>query len=434
MKYDVFISYSRKDTATADQICAAFDKVGISYFIDRQGIGGGFEFPDILAEAILDSQLILFLASENAYESKYINAELTFAFNEKPKNTILPYIIDGSQLPNSMKLICSSMNWRVKSEHPIEPVLVDDVLAMLGREKVAAKREQERVKQEQIIKQQRLDEEREARERLARAAELERIAREKAESERLAREKAREQQRLEQERAERERLAKERAEAEERARQAELERIAQEKAERERIEDVVRLSGKGRNGIYRVGDYYDDGTKRGVVFEVDKSGRHGKIVSIVLVWDDIHTRMSWAKSPVWGKDYAKEHLGLLDKHDGWQNQQKVMQIKDWRKHYPAFAFCADLGEGWYLPAIEELLVFIREGSVRDAVSKTLEAKKSRLNDGTAYWSSTEYPEDIRSKNGYYSAMCATSKGVLHRDSFFSSTKNYNKLVRAITTF
>ena len=90
MKYDVFISYSRKDTPIADQICAAFDRAGISYFIDRQGIGGGFEFPVVLAEAILESQVILFLASVNSYESKFTNAELTFAFNEKPKNSILP--------------------------------------------------------------------------------------------------------------------------------------------------------------------------------------------------------------------------------------------------------------------------------------------------------------------------------------------------------
>ncbi|MBP3254388.1 MAG: toll/interleukin-1 receptor domain-containing protein [Bacteroidales bacterium] len=45
-KYDVFISYSRKDTAVADKICAAFDRNNISYFIDRQGIAGGAEFPE----------------------------------------------------------------------------------------------------------------------------------------------------------------------------------------------------------------------------------------------------------------------------------------------------------------------------------------------------------------------------------------------------
>ena len=51
MNCDVFISYSRKDMAVADRICAAFDKAGISYFIDRQGIGGGMEFPREIGRA-----------------------------------------------------------------------------------------------------------------------------------------------------------------------------------------------------------------------------------------------------------------------------------------------------------------------------------------------------------------------------------------------
>ena len=50
MNFDVLISYSRKDTAIADRICAAFDKTGISYFIDRQCADGGFEFPVVLAK------------------------------------------------------------------------------------------------------------------------------------------------------------------------------------------------------------------------------------------------------------------------------------------------------------------------------------------------------------------------------------------------
>ena len=110
MKYDVFISYSRKDIAIANRICEVFDKYGISYFIDLEGIGGGYEFPAVLAEAILDCRVVLFLASENSYNSKFTNAELTFAFNEKPKNSILPYIIDGSTMPPALRFIFSSIN------------------------------------------------------------------------------------------------------------------------------------------------------------------------------------------------------------------------------------------------------------------------------------------------------------------------------------
>ena len=139
MKYDVFISYSRKDTDIADRICAAFDKAGITYFIDRQSIGGGFEFPVVLAEAIIDSQVTLFLASKNSYDSKFTNAELTFAFNEKPKNSILPYIIDGSTMPPALRFVFSSINWRTIESHPIETTLVSDILAMLGRKAATVK-------------------------------------------------------------------------------------------------------------------------------------------------------------------------------------------------------------------------------------------------------------------------------------------------------
>lgn len=135
MKYDVFISYSRKDTAIADQICAAFDKVGISYFIDRQGIVGSGEFPEILADAILESQLFLFLASKNSYSSKYTKKEIFYAFNKKTSGTLFPYIIDNSTLPNAIELVFSDNNIRSINVHPIKTVLIDDVFNLLGREK-----------------------------------------------------------------------------------------------------------------------------------------------------------------------------------------------------------------------------------------------------------------------------------------------------------
>lgn len=56
-QYDVFISYSRKDIEIADRICQALRNHGITFFIDRQGIGGGMEFPLVLAQAIRNSKL-----------------------------------------------------------------------------------------------------------------------------------------------------------------------------------------------------------------------------------------------------------------------------------------------------------------------------------------------------------------------------------------
>lgn len=131
MKFDVFISYSRKDTNVVNLICQAFDKYGITYFIDRKGIGGGMEFPAVLAESILNSRLMLFVGSMNSYSSKFTNSEVTFAFNKKPKGSIIPYIIDNSKLPDSLEFTFSSINIRTIKEHPIETVLVNDILQLL---------------------------------------------------------------------------------------------------------------------------------------------------------------------------------------------------------------------------------------------------------------------------------------------------------------
>lgn len=130
---DVFISYSRKDTMIANRICDALDSQGISYFIDRQGIGGGLEFPEVLADAIVNCRIMLYIASINSYGSKFTNNEITFAFNEKSKGSILPYIIDGSRLPASQRLIFASVNIRTLEEHPIESVLMQDLCQLLGK-------------------------------------------------------------------------------------------------------------------------------------------------------------------------------------------------------------------------------------------------------------------------------------------------------------
>lgn len=47
-QYDVFISYSRKDSAMADRICQVLDQHQISYFIDRERIGGGLRYAKVI--------------------------------------------------------------------------------------------------------------------------------------------------------------------------------------------------------------------------------------------------------------------------------------------------------------------------------------------------------------------------------------------------
>ena len=274
MNYDVFISYSRKDTAIADRVCRAFDRAGISYFIDRQGIGGGFEFPRVLAENIVGARLFLLLASENAYNSKFTMNEIVFAFNKKPKQSILPYIIDGSSLPLELEFTFAGINWRNISDHPIDTVLVSDILKLLEREDVAASQNTTATKS------------------------------------------------------------------------------------------------------YNVGDYYNEGGKEGVVFEVSDDGRHGKIVSL----DE--AEQPWCTQEQYSKNIV---VGASSTTDGRANTDRVMARSD-SEAYPAFVWCRAMGRDWYLPAAEELKSLY---NVIDRVDDALQRRGKRIVNKYRHWSSSE---------------------------------------------
>lgn len=175
-------------------------------------------------------------------------------------------------------------------------------------------------------------------------------------------------------------------------------------------------------GLYKVGDYYNKDGKKGVVFWVDASGKHGKIVSLtgsgVLKWSS-------------NENEQKKLIGANSETDGAYNMSVVKQISNWQSKYPAFKWCADLGEGWYLPAIEELKVFTLNSIVRNAVNQTLADKDgNEIPDiGTEhwYWSSTEY--NYKSGEMFCAWHVYMSDGLT-----LNLNKNTNSYVRAVSAF
>ena len=305
MKYDVFISYSRKDLVVADKICDVLDKAGVSYFIDRQGIGGGMEFPKVIATAIKESELFLFLASENSYSSKFTTSEITFAFNKKQKNQLLPYVIDSSSLPDELEFVFSCINIRNIKEHPIETTLVEDILDLLGRNKVH--------------------------DPLCPCGSG---------------------------------------------------KLFKDCHGRSAVAPIVSQSVER---TWKVGDYYNVDGKEGFVFWVDETGKHGKIVSLD------QAEKQWCTDD----EYQKGLTGIAsDEYDGMKNLRSIQKISDWRNKYPAFAWCADHGDGWYLPSIKELELLLLNEEVHDAVNNQIarKGKATPFSKGKHgyYWSSTEY--------------------------------------------
>ena len=176
--------------------------------------------------------------------------------------------------------------------------------------------------------------------------------------------------------------------------------------------------------IYKVGDYYNDGVKEGVVFEVSADGRHGKIVSMKQSSEGLQ----------WASDSAEQKrlIGANSTTDGAYNMAKVMAITGWREKYPAFKWCADLGEGWYLPSIDELKTFTLNDAVHDAVNRTLIARGgTKLYDRGEYcwyWSSTE--DGYKCSSGEF---CAWDVG-MGGGSTNNNPKNSNSYVRAVSAF
>ena len=137
---------------------------------------------------------------------------------------------------------------------------------------------------------------------------------------------------------------------------------------------------------YAVGDYYNDGKKEGVVFEVWDNGNSGKIVSMTQS----------ASALQWSSDATEQKrlVGADNQTDGAVNMAIIKAISGWESKYPAFKWCADLGEGWYLPAKEELLTIY---SNKAAIDVNLTGQLS----SSWYWSSTEY--DSHDSDGVFCA-------------------------------
>ena len=93
-KYDVFISYSRKDKAIVDEIRQLLDANSITYWLDTEKNRTGSEFMGDIVDAIEKSDLVLFISSVNSNASHNVAKEISIA--DKFKKTILPVRIDDA--------------------------------------------------------------------------------------------------------------------------------------------------------------------------------------------------------------------------------------------------------------------------------------------------------------------------------------------------
>ena len=98
MKYDVFISYSRKDF---DEVSVLIETIraeipDLSIWFDITGIESGDEFEEKIISAIDNSSYVLFALSENSIGSKWTKDEVMYARNTDKK--VISVLLKGAQM------------------------------------------------------------------------------------------------------------------------------------------------------------------------------------------------------------------------------------------------------------------------------------------------------------------------------------------------
>ena len=339
MKYDIFISYSRKDIEFARKVCAVLDSYkqyyDFEYFFDQSEITSANEYLDRISSAIYDSKAVLFIASKDAYASKFCAKELLYADNKN--KSIHQYRIDKADVPQKLEMLLGTHQYRELSSTPIECEVREVLKEVLGGNVLS----------------------------------------------------------LDELKAKESKHKSEGHDVQPKRNRGWLKRPAVWLSAVAVVVIAVLMTVLGNSSdderYYSVGDFYDDGTKQGVVFEVSEDGKHGKIVSL----DE--AELQWCTDEQYDKDIQ---VGANSERDGKTNTDVVMQRSDYAEH-PAVKWCREQGEEWYLPSREELSVLY---NVNSLVDKTLTQYSDTQIASKWYWSSTEEDEIsawyVSMSNGY----------------------------------
>ncbi len=391
-KYDVFISYSRKDMAVANRLCDALDKLGVSYWIDRN-IHGSANFLSEITRYIRNCRVVVFIASPNSAQSEWTQKEILFAL--KHKKEIIPYRIGNFHFEDNDELdfVFTNVQW-IESEADVVSALKElgctfgstPAPTPAPKPVPTPKPPRNPINWRKWIKGSAIG--------AFAVALVALFAYALFAPDTIV----------------------EPIEVVDSVSIMEA-RLAKAEAERKAHEEAARKT-------YQVGDYYNENGKQSVVFEVTADGKHGKILSMTQSIEELQWSSYEAEQ--------KRLIGADSKSDGAYNMAKVKAVANWREKYPAFKWCADLGEGWYLPSIEELKKFTLDNAVHDAVNRTLTSKGGvkLFNRGNYawYWSSTESDEQWS-----YGKFCAWIV-LMYRGYTYNFNKYDYGYVRAVSAF
>ena len=157
----------------------------------------------------------------------------------------------------------------------------------------------------------------------------------------------------------------------------------------------------------KIGDIIENNGAKGVIFYIDET-----LIKLVSVTEGFALK--------WSTEYVA--TGATDRDNGANNMAIVKSISGWEDKYPAFKWCFDYGEGWYLPAYYEV------GEIHNNPEKINATLKKGgytvFSDKYLYWSSTEHDGGNAYGLVYYSGPnYYQEKDNIHRVRAISSIVN-----------
>jgi hypothetical protein len=166
IKYDVFISYSRKDYMDEQnneipgneisKIMQALADAGISYWIDQEGMYYGEAFTTKIIENIKASRIFLFLSTHNSnYNSVWTSREIASACEWK--KCIIPVRIDPSRYSDALMTRLITLKYIRYHENPDQGRV--EMINTIKEKLIAIKNQEEKDrKREEILKKQKTEE------------------------------------------------------------------------------------------------------------------------------------------------------------------------------------------------------------------------------------------------------------------------------------
>jgi adenylate cyclase len=121
---DIFISYSSKDRAQADQLIELLSSAGLSVWIDQSGIEAAASWSESIVDAIDSCKAFIVMLSTASIQSPNVVKEVSLASEKRKK--ILPLDLEPVELPKNMQYALAGIQRTSMTN-------IDSVIRALGK-------------------------------------------------------------------------------------------------------------------------------------------------------------------------------------------------------------------------------------------------------------------------------------------------------------